>query len=111
MNNTNRDELYIYHWERKYAKGKWTYIILSTLVWGSFWALGIQAFILASDGLFRFDFILDAIFDIEFLFFWLMLMCIVFFVAWSFYTLSKKKYLSLKKKLHNKPFHYPSWKK
>lgn len=93
-----REEKYIHDWETKRSKGKWTYIFLTALVWGTMLPVVIEAFKLAVKGLFSLNILLYRIFDDGFLPVWIKFVAGFFIFALLMWHLSKRKYLQLKRK-------------
>ena len=93
-----REEKYIYDWETKRGKGKWSYLILTALVWGSLVPALITAFRLAFKGLLSFGALSDRIFTTAFLPTWLKFVGGFFLFAFLMWHLAKRKYQFLKRK-------------
>ncbi len=93
-----REEKYIQEWEAKRSKGKWNYVLLTALVWGSLIPAVIAAFRLAFKGQLSFSNFFDTIFDIDFFPTWIKFVVGFFFFALLMWYLAKRKYLALKRK-------------
>ncbi len=93
-----REEKYIYDWETKRSKGKWSYISLTALIWGTMFPVIITAFKLAIKGLLSFNSLSDYVFARSFLPVWIKFVAGFFFFALFMWFLAKKKYQMLKRK-------------
>ena len=93
-----REEKYIQDWETKRSKGKWTYVFLTALVWGSIIPSLITAFKLAIKGQLSFGNLSDRIFSISFFPTWIKFVVGLFFFALLMWHLARKKYQELKRK-------------
>jgi hypothetical protein len=93
-----REKKYIYDWETKRGKGKWRYILLTTLLWGTLIPLIVLAFRLASKGQLSFDLLQDRVFTEAFFLSWIKYIAGAFVFAWLMWFLSFKKYQELKRK-------------
>ena len=93
-----REEKYIYDWETKRGKGKWSYILITTLLWGTLLPIIVLAFRLAIKGTLSPGFILDKVFHETFLITWIKYMAGTLVYAYLMWTLSLKKYRELKRK-------------
>ena len=93
-----REEKYIHDWETKRSKGKWNYIFLTTLLWGTLLSVLVIAFKLAINGLLSFDRLLNKVFDITFLPTWIKFVAGAFVFALLMWYLALKKYRELKRK-------------
>jgi hypothetical protein len=93
-----REEKYIYDWETKRGKGKWSYIIMTTLLWGTLLPVVVLAFKLAIKGFLTLDLILDKVFHETFLVTWIKYIACAFVFACLMWFLSRKKYKELKRK-------------
>lgn len=93
-----REEKYIYDWEVKRSKGKWSYILLTALIWGSLIPVVIRAFKLAFRGELSFGNLGTHIFHVNFIPVWLKFVAGFFFFALLMWHLARKKYEELKKK-------------
>lgn len=93
-----REEKYIYDWETKRSKGKWSYISLTALVWGTMFPVIIAAFKLAIKGLLSIDTLFANVLSLSFLSVWIKFVAGFFFFALFMWFLAKKKYQVLKRK-------------
>lgn len=93
-----REEKYIYDWETKRGKGKWSYIFLTALVWGTLFPVLVAAFKLALLGRLSFSALTDKVLDVDFLPIWLKFIAGFFFFALTMWHLAKRKYRELKRK-------------
>ncbi len=93
-----REEKYIYDWETKRGKGKWSYILMTTLLWGTLLPIIVLAFKLAIKGFLSADFMLDKVFHETFLITWIKYMAGTFVFSCLMWFLSLKKYRELKRK-------------
>jgi hypothetical protein len=93
-----REEKYIYEWETKRSKGKWSYLFLTAFVWGSVFPIAIKAFKLAFNGNLSFRNIFSDIFTWPFFFYWIKFIAGFFIFAFFMWQLAKRKYLGLKRK-------------
>lgn len=93
-----REEKYIYDWEVKRSRGKWSYIFLTAFIWGSMIPVVIRAFRLAARGELSFRNLGAQIFHIEFFPVWIKFVAGFFFFALLMWHLARKKYEDLKKK-------------
>ena len=94
----NREEKYIYDWETKRGKGKWSYVFLTAFIWGTFVPIIIIAFKLALKGLLTISNLKAEIFSSSFIPFWLKFVGGFFLFALLMWQIAKKKYLDLKQK-------------
>lgn len=94
----NRDEKYIYDWETKRGKGKWSYLFLTAFIWGTLIPVLITAFKLAFKGLLSFSNLKSEVLTREFLPTWIKFVAGFFFFALFMWHLAKKKYQELKHK-------------
>lgn len=99
------EEKYIYDWEHGRGKGKWSYRLLTTIIWGTLLPLAYTLIKL----LLRLDFwpstIFSEIFQKDFLYLWLRSLAGVFLFTSFMWYLSSKKYKELKQKqLRQKSF-------
>jgi hypothetical protein len=100
-----REEKYIYEWETKRSKGKWSYLFLTAFVWGSIFPIAIKAFKLAFNGTLSFS----DIFTWPFFFYWIKFVVGFFIFAFFMWHLAKRKYLTLKRKqATQREFHLPA---
>jgi len=93
-----REEKYIYDWETKRGKSKWSYVLLTTFIWGSLLPAIVIAFRLAFKGLLNFANLKAEIFSSAFVPLWLKFIGGFFLFALLMWHIAKKKYLDLKQK-------------
>ncbi|WP_118973983.1 hypothetical protein [Taibaiella koreensis] len=94
----SREEKYIYDWETRRGRGKWRYVTLTALVWGTIVPVLVAAFKLAFKGLLSFGMLFDIINCNAFLYTWLKFAAGFFAFALLMWHLAKKKYQELKRK-------------
>lgn len=94
----SREEKYIYEWETRRGRGKWRYVVLTALVWGTIVPVLIAAFKLAFKGLLSFATLSDAVGSSSFLFTWLKFVAGFFVFAMLMWYMARKKYQELKRK-------------
>lgn len=93
-----REEKYIYEWETKRSKGKWSYLFLTAFVWGTIFPIVIKAFRHAFNGELSFSNLFHDIFTWPFFFYWLKFVAGFFIFAFFMWHLAKKKYQALKRR-------------
>jgi hypothetical protein len=93
-----REEKYIFEWETKRRKGKWSYLFLTAFVWGSVFPIVIKAFKLAFSGTLSFGSLFRDIFTWPFFSYWIKFVVGFFIFAFFMWHLAKRKYLALKRK-------------
>ncbi|MFA6056805.1 MAG: hypothetical protein WC756_01310 [Taibaiella sp.] len=93
-----REEKYIYEWETKRSKGKWSYLFLTAFVWGSIFPIVIKAFKHAFKGELSFSTLFGDIFTWTFFSYWIKFVIGFFIFAFFMWQLAKRKYLALKRK-------------
>jgi hypothetical protein len=93
-----REERYIREWEQKRGKGKWSYLFLTAIVWGTIVPVAIKAFGLASEGLLSFRNLKEQVFRDEFIMLWAGFAAGFFCFALLMWHLARKKYLQFKQK-------------
>lgn len=102
-----REEKYIYEWETKRRKGKWSYLLLTAFVWGSIFPIVIKAFKLAFNGSLSFNSLFSGIFTWPFFLYWIKFVVGFFIFAFFMWHLAKRKYLMLKRKqIAQREFHF-----
>lgn len=94
----SREEKYIYEWETKRGKGKWSYIFLTALVWGTLLPCMVKAFKLAINGRLSLRSMFWAVWNVQFLKTWGMAMAACFLFALLMWQLAFKKYMEFKEK-------------
>lgn len=94
----SREEKYIHDWETRRGTGKWRYVLLTALVWGTLMPVLIAAFRLAFKGRLGLDTLTDTIGSNAFFIIWLKFVAGFFFFALLMWHLAKKKYQELKRK-------------
>ena len=93
-----REEKYIYDWETKRGKGKWGYLFLTAIVWGSIFPIVFKAFKLALNNELSFSNLFNVLFTMSFLITWIKFFSGFFLFASLTWTLAKNKYTTLKQK-------------
>jgi hypothetical protein len=93
-----REEKYIYDWETKRSKGKWSYLLLTALIWGSIFPAVIRAFKLAFNGELSFGSLFRSVFNIAFFPVWIEFVGGFFLFALLMWHLAKRKYQELKRR-------------
>jgi hypothetical protein len=93
-----REEKYIYEWETKRSKGKWSYLFLTALIWGSIFPVVIRAFKLAFNGELSFGGLFGRVFSLSFFPTWIKFVGGFFLFALLMWHLAKKKYTELKRR-------------
>lgn len=93
-----REEKYIYDWETTRGKGKWQYILLNTLVWGTLLPVIIKLFKIVLHTGFSAAAFSQTFLTVSFLFFWLKFIAGVFVYSLWMWQLSFRKYKELKQK-------------
>lgn len=88
----SREEKYIYEWETRRSKGKWSYIILTTLIWGTFTPFMYTAFKLAFRGLLHPQRLWYALWSSDFVYTWFYFMAGFFLYALLMWHLARRKY-------------------
>ena len=94
----SREEKYIYEWETRRGKGKWSYVILTALIWGTIFPCVIKAFKLAFRGQLSFTQLKSGIFNQDFFYTWAGFVIGFFCFALLMWRLAKKKYEEFKRK-------------
>jgi hypothetical protein len=102
----SREEKYIYEWETRRGKGKWSYVILTALIWGTIFPCVIQAFKLALKGQLGISQMKSVLFNQSFLFTWQAIIAGILFCALLMWRLAKNKYLEFKKKQLSRTQHF-----
>jgi len=93
-----REKDYILRWETKQGKGKWAYMILTSLVWGTLLPVLFYAFKLAWHGELTFSNIQNIFWNSRYAMIWGFCALAVFTKSFVFWHLAKHKYSSLKRK-------------
>src|SRR5690606_9690820 len=93
-----REQSYIENWEQKHGKGKWTFLILSHIVWGGLLVLAYASLRLAMNGLLSIHNLGLAYREYGLWKWWLVLSVALFLVEFILWQLAYRKYLSFKKK-------------
>lgn len=104
----DHEKQYIKNWEQKLSKGKWTYLILTSLVWGTLIPFTYYIFMeikvqnLSAE---HFETIFS---DLNYIVFWIKWIILSFLIAAIFWKLSKRKYQSLKFKQQKEKTNRPN---
>jgi hypothetical protein len=93
-----REHNYILKWETHEAKGKWTYMVLTSLVWGILLSLLFFLFKLAAHGDLNLTGLRATLREGHYLLVWLLSTLLVLFKSLLFWRLARNKYRSLKRK-------------
>lgn len=93
-----REHNYILKWETHEAKGKWTYMVLTSLVWGTLLSLLFFLFKLAAHGDLNLTGLRATLREGHYLLVWLLCIVLVVFKSLLFWHMARNKYLSLKRK-------------
>ncbi len=102
-----REEKYIYDWETKRSKGKWSYLLLTAFIWGSIFPVIIRAFKLAFRGELSFSNLFGGVFNLAFFPVWIKFVGGFFLFALLMWHLAKRKYLELKRRqVAQQEFHF-----
>lgn len=93
-----REERYIYEWETRRGKGKWTYVFLTAFIWGSLVSVITKCFGLAFQGRLSLRTVGNTIFTVDFFPVWLKFVGGFFLFALLMWHLARRKYRELKQK-------------
>lgn len=91
-----KDAKYIIHWENHQAKGKFQYLLLNTLVWGTLLGLMIRSLNLAWKGQLSLSNLFIKLFSWTFLREWLLSLGLVLGCSALIWYKARKKYAELK---------------
>lgn len=93
-----RERNYIIKWENHQRKGKWAYMILTSLVWGTLLPLLFYLFKLAWNRDLNFNGLRAGFRNSHYILVWFFSIGLVFIKSFLFWHLARNKYLSLKRK-------------
>lgn len=87
---------YIIQWENQYANGRFQYLFLNTLIWGTVTAFFLRAIDLAIEGRLSLPELFTNLFSWHFLAQWLVSLIVVFGLSVFLWYKARKKYSELK---------------
>lgn len=93
-----KEAAYIKNWEQKHGKGKWSYLLLSSVVWGGLLMVAYYTFRLAFNGLLTWFHLMLIFRQVDFWSGWLLLGFLIFCIEGLLWQLAYRKYLSFKRK-------------
>ncbi len=93
-----REKAYIRNWEQKHGKGKWTFLVLSPVIWAGLLILAYAAFRLAWNGVLSFSSLYEAFLRYGLWKWWLVLSLLLFCLEALLWQMAYRKYLRIKKK-------------